>query len=90
MVKILNPSSSPLPGNPDTAPPPLSVVVPVVNEREAVPMLLQNLASQEGVEFEVIVSDGGSSDGTPQAVADVAAKLPFRTRVISAPPGRER
>ena len=62
----------------------------MLNEREAVPLLLQNLASQEGANFEVIVCDGGSYDGTPQEVAGVVDNLPFRTSVIAAPQGRDR
>ncbi len=88
-MKILNPSSS-FSTSPASAQPALSVIVPVLNEREALPLLLHNLARQEGAVFEVIVSDGGSDDGTPQAAVDAAATLPFRTRVIVAPQGRER
>ncbi|NUO71092.1 MAG: glycosyltransferase family 2 protein [Frateuria sp.] len=46
----------------------ISVIVPVLNERKALPGLLDHLAAQAG-DFEVIVVDGGSTDGT-QALAD--------------------
>lgn len=41
----------------------ISVIVPTLNEEQALPATLAALLAQEG-EFEVIVSDGGSTDGT--------------------------
>jgi rSAM/selenodomain-associated transferase 2 len=54
--------------------PVLSVIIPVVNEAGQIPGLLFNLANQQGVIMEVIVSDGGSTDDTLERVA-VAAKV---------------
>jgi len=60
----------------------LSVVVPVLNEASAMRPALEALAPLRARGHEVIVVDGGSSDGTP----DIAAGL--CDRVLSAPRGR--
>jgi len=44
--------------------PPLSVLIPALNEAAALPALLQDLAAQTRVRVEVIVADGGSGDAT--------------------------
>ena len=60
----------------------LSVVVPVLNEAAGIRAALEALAPLRARGHEVIVVDGGSSDGT----ADIAAGL--CDRVLSAPRGR--
>ena len=61
----------------------LSVVVPALNEAEALPPTLIALAeARRRMQFEVVVVDGGSRDGT------VATARRHGARVISAPPGR--
>jgi rSAM/selenodomain-associated transferase 2/rSAM/selenodomain-associated transferase 1 len=49
----------------------VSVVVPTLDEAVALPGLLDHMAGLEG-RFEVIVADGGSRDGTPEAAASHA------------------
>lgn len=49
----------------------ISVIVPVLNERKALPGLLNHLLAQPG-DFEVIVVDGGSTDGSPELVGGSA------------------
>src|SRR5450631_2618475 len=44
--------------------PELSIIVPVLNEAEELPALFATLADQHGISFELIICDGGSSDGT--------------------------
>jgi rSAM/selenodomain-associated transferase 2 len=60
----------------------LSVVVPVLNEAPGIRAALEALAPLRARGHEVIVVDGGSSDGT----ADIAAGL--CDRVLTAPRGR--
>ncbi len=61
----------------------ISVVVPVLNEARGLPSLLDHLLQLEG-RFEVVIADGGSSDGTPQ----LASAHPSAPRLVSSRPGR--
>jgi rSAM/selenodomain-associated transferase 2 len=70
--------------------PELSVIVPVLNEAAAIAALLDSLARQEKVAMEVILSDGGSTDGTPEAAARHDAAGDLRLRILTGPPGRAR
>jgi rSAM/selenodomain-associated transferase 2 len=60
----------------------LTVVIPTLNEAQALPALLADLRRQEGIALQVIVADGGSEDGTPAFAAHAAAQ------VVLAPRGR--
>jgi rSAM/selenodomain-associated transferase 2 len=53
----------------------LSVVIPTYNEAAALPALLDDLRAQQGVALEVIVADGGSTDGTPALAAQAGATV---------------
>ncbi|WP_158096064.1 TIGR04283 family arsenosugar biosynthesis glycosyltransferase [Cloacibacillus sp. An23] len=64
--------------------PKLSIIIPMLNERRALPALLENLARLEGASHEVIFADGGSADGS----RELAAKSGFR--LADAPRGRAR
>lgn len=68
---------------PFLAEPLVSVVVPVLDEARALPAALDRLAALPGC-YEVLVADGGSSDGTPELARD----HPLRPSVIAAPRGR--
>ncbi len=46
--------------------PELSIVIPTLNEAEALPLLLADLSCQQDIILEVIVADGGSADATCQ------------------------
>jgi rSAM/selenodomain-associated transferase 2 len=60
----------------------LSVVVPALNEAAGIVRCLEALAPLRARGHEVIVADGGSSDGTPQLAAALA------DHVVAAPRGR--
>ena len=49
----------------------LSVITPTLNARRYLPDLIESLRSQSDQEFEWIVPDGGSTDGTLELLADV-------------------
>ena len=63
----------------------VSIIVPVLDEEQAITGLLDDLAALPGL-LEVIVADGGSGDGT----IALAAKHASRPRVVQAPAGRAR
>lgn len=52
----------------------VSVVIPTLNEADALPLLLDDLEQQSDVNLEVVVADGGSTDATPH-IAQQCAKL---------------
>lgn len=60
----------------------LSVVVPALNEAPGIARCLEALAPLRARGHEVIVVDGGSTDGTPALAA------PLADRVLAAPRGR--
>jgi len=60
----------------------ISVIIPAYNEEKTLPGTLRALSQQPGV-FEVMVVDGGSSDGTSELARDQAG-----VRLLTAPKGR--
>jgi glycosyltransferase involved in cell wall biosynthesis len=66
------------------SPPAVSVVIPAYNEATYINRLLEALTKQVGVDFEVIVSDAQSKDGTKEVVESFKNKL--NIRFIEAPP----
>lgn len=68
--------------------PELSVVIPVLNEAATLPDTLANLAGQQLVNLEVIVSDGGSADGSPAVAERLASSLGLSLSVTHGPQGR--
>ncbi len=55
----------------------VSVVTTVLNEAESLPRLLDSLAAQTSPPDEVLICDGGSTDGTP-ALLEAERRLPLR------------
>src|SRR2546428_732381 len=52
-------------------------IMPVVNESDNLRQLLPRLKAvmqREGLSFEIVVVDGGSSDGTPQTAAEMGVR----------------
>lgn len=62
--------------------PQLSVLIPALNEAQALPALLTDLAGQQGITFHVVVADGGSTDDTAALARRQGAQL------LRAPRGR--
>ncbi len=70
--------------------PELSVIVPVLNEAGTLPLLFDTLAEQEGIRLELVICDGGSSDGTAETACRLGNRTGFPVRVISGERGRGR
>lgn len=70
--------------------PALSIVVPILNESSCLPGLFSMLERQRGVAFEVILSDGGSSDGSLDMVGQLSRQASFPSRVLQGEKGRGR
>jgi rSAM/selenodomain-associated transferase 2 len=73
-----------------TTPPDISLIVPLLNEAAELPGLFASLSAQEGVCFQVILCDGGSSDGSPHLCRELADSAAFEVQTISTLPGRGR
>lgn len=61
-------------------PPDLSIVIPALNEREALPALLEEIERScdgLGLDWEAIVVDDGSTDGTFALVEELARERPW-------------
>jgi len=61
---------------PQGARPLVSVILPTWNSAALLPRALESLAVQTFRDFEVIVSDGGSSDGSADIAAQFAGRVP--------------
>lgn len=71
--------------DPATRPPAISVVVTVRDEAASLDALLDSLAAQTRAPDEVVVVDGGSTDGTVEALKRRAARGDLPLRVIERP-----
>lgn len=72
----------------EEAPCELAVIVPTYNEAAALPALIECLAAQLDVSFELVVSDGGSTDTTVEVARAVAERHGLRINVLSGGKGR--
>ncbi len=68
----------------------ISIIIPVLNESADLPELCENLAGQQGLDFEVIFCDGGSIDGSPELLRELGRCAPFTSRIVMTPRGRGR
>jgi len=70
----------------------ISVIIPARNEEDSIRSLLDSLLSQTLKPAEIIVTDGGSTDATPEIVSEyVSGGAPVRLlREAAALPGRGR
>ncbi len=57
------------------ASPSLSVVIPVLNEAAHLPSLLDDLHAQRNIDLEILVADGGSTDGSTEITEGAGAVL---------------
>ncbi len=72
---------------------PIAVVVPTYNRAAALITCLEHLERQSWREFEVVVVDDGSTDGTAAAMEEYARRTPLRLRYVrqeNAGPARAR
>src|SRR5437667_11298979 len=57
---------------------PISLVMTVRNEAANLPLLLDSVLAQTLCPAEVVIVDGGSTDGTPQVAHSYIGRLPVR------------
>jgi rSAM/selenodomain-associated transferase 2 len=62
--------------------PELAVIIPALNEAQALPRLLAQLCEQQGISLKIVVADGGSTDGTAEAARSAGST------VVTTPRGR--
>jgi rSAM/selenodomain-associated transferase 2 len=68
----------------------ISIVIPVFNEFKDIIETLRCLALQRNVDLEVVICDGGSTDGTVELIRGCADTLPFPVIVVTSEKGRAR
>lgn len=68
--------------------PDISIIVPVLNDVAELHGLIASLAQQVGVAFEVILCDGGSTNGIRNLAAEWSAHYCLPLQVIQTLPGR--
>ena len=61
----------------------VSIIIPTKNEREGIATCLDSILNQIYKNYEVIVVDGGSTDGTVEIVRSFAKRHPQRIRLLS-------
>jgi len=59
-----------------------SIVIPALNEEKYLPHLLEDLSNQTNQDFEVIVIDGNSDDGTVTKAEAFASKLNITVKTV--------
>lgn len=62
---------------------PISIIIPTLNEADFIGYLLFSLSRQTHKNFEVIISDGNSTDGTVKVAESFSKQLPKLTIVVS-------
>lgn len=72
----------------ESAPIELSIIVPILNERQQLPEFLGDLGRQQALDYELLICDGGSHDGTIEWLQQHRAELDFT--LLAGPAGRAR
>ncbi len=62
----------------------LSIICPTLNEREYIDQVVEDLCVKDGVNKEVLIVDGGSTDGTRERVGELLQSYPM-LRLIDNP-----
>ena len=57
----------------------LSIIIPTLNEEKYLPLLIESIKNQSFLDYEIIVSDGGSTDKTKQIALDNNCKFVLDT-----------
>jgi dolichol-phosphate mannosyltransferase len=62
----------------------LSIVIPVYNEEETIPQVIEQVlaVSLDGVEKEIVVVNDGSSDKTGEVVQNLSTRMPGQLTVV--------
>ncbi len=53
----------------------ISIVIPTLNEARDLPVLLESIGAQEFADYEIIIADAGSTDGTRETAARHGARV---------------
>jgi succinoglycan biosynthesis protein ExoA len=68
--------------------PMVSIIIPMRNEADFVEQLAEDIAAQDIDEpFEVLVADGGSTDGSPQLLREAADRADLDLKLLQNPQG---
>jgi len=68
--------------------PELSVIVPLLDEEQNIAPFLEGLAAQRELSFELILSDGGSTDSGVAEARRLSARVPYPVIIIEGGRGR--
>lgn len=68
----------------------LSVIIPTLNEELCLPLLLQDLLRQRCIHWELLLSDGGSSDQTCRKAHELLGQGKIPYEILTGPSGRGR
>src|SRR6266849_4508675 len=63
----------------------VSLIVTVLNEAASIGGLLDSISGQTHPPDEVVIADGGSTDGTPERIRAWGAGKPFPVQLLSVP-----
>lgn len=63
-----------------------SIITALLNEADRLPLTLSSVKTQQGVEIEHIIVDGGSTDGSYELAGDYAESAPYAVRLLQREP----
>lgn len=67
----------------------LSIIVPILNERSQLPVFFENLSTQRDVRLELVICDGGSTDGSLEWLQQQQPDW-VELKILQGQPGRGR